>query len=84
MSRTCYLLMLSLMLPVAMADTTGDDFWKNCPGPACPANVPNRDSNAYKQHGDKYKQMDKKQLEQEREFHENAIKEIQRKERQLY
>ncbi|MFA6162093.1 MAG: hypothetical protein WC685_01545 [Methylobacter sp.] len=72
------------MIQPTMAATTDDDFWKHCPGPACPANVPNRDTDAYRREENQYKQMDKKQLEQEHKFYEKAIKEIQREEKQRY
>lgn len=76
--------MFCLLLQPAMAATTDDDFWKNCPGPGCPANVPNRDTDAYQRDDKQYKHMDKRKLEQERELHEKAIKEIQREEKQRY
>lgn len=85
MSKTTYcLLMLCVVFQPAMAATTDDDFWKNCPGPACPANVPNPDTDAYQRKEERYKQLDKKQLEQERKLHEKTIKEIQREEKQRY
>lgn len=84
MSRTYCLLMLCLMLQPAMAATMDDHFWKNCPGPACPANAPSRDTDVYQRQESQYKKMDKKQLEQEIKVHEEAIKNIQREEKQRY
>lgn len=35
-----YQILLLILVPaVASAAETGGDFWKNCPGPACPANA---------------------------------------------
>lgn len=67
------------MLPVAMAETTSEDYWENCPGPACPANMPNRETNANDQveRKESYRQMDQKQLEQIQENYENEIDEIE-------
>lgn len=84
MSKAYCLLLLCLVLQPAMAATTDDDFWKNCPGPACPANAPSPDAKAYQRDEDKLKQMDKTQLKQERKLHEKVIKEIQREEKQRY
>lgn len=84
MSKTYCLLMLGLLLPPALAATTDDDFWKNCPGPACPANVSNRDTDAYQLQESQHKKMDERQLEQEIKTHGEAIKKIQREEKQRY
>ncbi len=83
--KYCFFLLCIVFQP-AMATKTDNshDFWKNCPGAACPANVPNRDTDAYQQKEDRYKQLDERQLEKERNFHERKIKEIRREEKQRY
>lgn len=78
MNKAFLIIVLFLILPPSYALTTGDDFWKNCPGTACPANMPNRDTSV--QTSDKYEKMDKKQLDRERNHHEKVINEIQREE----
>jgi hypothetical protein len=71
------------MLPISCANaaTTGGDFWKNCPGAACPANAPDEKYGATGQAHREYEQMDSKRLRKERERHEDSLKKIQREEK---
>ncbi len=88
MSKSKYcLFVLCVVFQPAMATKTDNnyDFWKNCPGRACPANEPNGGTGGgSQQKEDRYKHLDERQLEKERNFHKNKIKEIQREEKQRY
>lgn len=85
MNRANCFFVLCLMLQPAIAATTNEDYWKNCPGPACPANAPSQETEAYiKKERPPYGGMDKKQLDQEQKLHEKEIKKIQREERLRY
>ena len=80
MNRAYLFILLALPLSSVMAAATGSDFWKNCPGPACPANVPDKAFIAVEPNGKEYEQMNSKRLRRERELHEEAIKKIHQEE----
>ena len=92
--RTLLTLLLFQIAP-ANADT-GKDFWKNCPGPACPAHedAPPKSAPAH-EHArpapapserpsgapDDLERMDTEELHKQRERHELEINKIEKEER---
>jgi len=63
--------------PNAYGATT-DDFWKDCPGSACPANVPDERIGSEFRGRRNYENMDKEKLQIERERLKNSIEKIDR------
>lgn len=78
MKKCIYLLIFAYPIIVSSAYAAKDEFWKDCPGPACPANVPDFSIDKESSGGNIYEHMDQKQLEKEREKLEDSIKQIDR------
>jgi len=75
------ILMLSLLQIVHAYAATGSEFWKNCPGPACPARESESADRKSGTGSKNHEGMDREEMRKEREGHENATKEIQKMER---
>lgn len=77
-----FLIALALILAnQTNAATTGADWWKNCPGPACPA----RDPSDLYENANKAKAVrepvDKAKIDKERSGYEKPIKSYEKGER---
>ena len=60
---------------------TGDKFWKDCPGPACPAKEPESEHSIKKESAEQYERIDREDLRKERKRHEREIKALEKEER---
>ena len=77
-----YLLLIAALLPIAPANAaTGGDWWKNCPGPGCPAKEPEPAYEKSERARKDYEEMDRERLRREREAHERALEKIEKEER---
>lgn len=65
MIRYFFIALAFILANKTYAETTGADWWKNCPGPACPARNP----------GDSYENADKASADRETKDRENFDKE---------
>ena len=75
-------ILMVFLFQIAHANAaTGSDFWKGCPGPACPARGPDSKYSIPEKSGEEYERIDLEDLRKERERYEKEIKNIEREER---
>lgn len=78
-----HVILLFFLFQIANGNAaTGSDYWKNCPGPACPARE-HESAYKYEKGTEDDARMDHLKMHKERESHEKAIKQIEKEERRL-
>lgn len=87
MIKSLLLILFLIQVTHANAAEIGADWWKNCPGPGCPAKSPVESYEKLERSGSSektikdYKQMENHKLLKERERHEKALEKIEKEER---
>jgi hypothetical protein len=74
------LLILSLLQIANANAATGADWWKNCPGPACPAREADSSYEKSEKTNNDSERIDSEKMRKEEERHEKAIDKIEKEE----